>query len=103
MLLSSSATEVPVIFTVISESSAASQRLKQAHVRKRCRKIAKFSRPRNSGMVKGINIPILVDDGAGAFSIGAAAAGAVARVSWSRSSGYMRDGLDGAGDLSLVI
>ena len=24
-------------------------------------------------------------------------------VSWSRHSGYMRDGLDGAGDLSLMI
>ena len=76
--LSSSASGVPDIFIIISESSAESQRLTHAHVRKRCKKVAKFSRSRNSGTVEGINIPIVMD-GAGAFSMGAAAAGAVAR------------------------
>ena len=79
--LSSSASEVPDVFTIILESSAQSHMLTQAHVRKRCMKVARFSRPRNSGTVEGRNIPILAD---GAVSIGAAVAGAVARPPGSR-------------------
>ena len=74
--LSSSASGVPDVFTIISGSRAELHLLKQAHVRKCCKKVTRFSRPRNSGMVEGRNIPILVD---GALSIGAAVAGAVAR------------------------
>ena len=63
--LSSSASGVPDVFTNISESSAESQRLTHAQVRKRCKKVPRFSRPRNSGTVEGINIPILVDGDGG--------------------------------------
>ena len=66
--LSSSARGVPDVFTTVSESSAESQRLTQAHVLNRFKKVSKFLRPLNSGMVDGMNIPILVD-GAGAFSM----------------------------------
>ena len=74
----SSARGVPDVFTTVSESNAESQRLTQAHVLNRFKKVPKFSRPLNSGMVDGMNIPILVD-GTGAFSMSAAVAGAVAR------------------------
>ena len=76
---SSSAHEVPDGFRIISESSAESTLLTQAHVRKRCKKLTRLARPRNSGTVECMNIRILVD-GAGALSMGAAAAGAVART-----------------------
>ena len=64
---SSSAHEVPDSFTIISESSAESTLLTQAHVRKRCKKLTRLARPRNSGTVECMNIRILVD-GAGALS-----------------------------------
>ena len=73
---SSSASGVPDVLTIISESSTESTLLTQAHVRKRCKKVTRFSRPRNSGTVEGMNIPMLVD-GAGALSMSAAAAAAV--------------------------
>ena len=70
--LSNSARGVPEVLTIISESSAESQPLIEAHVWKRCKKVGKFSRPLSSGTVDGINIPILLG-GAAAVSIGAAA------------------------------
>ena len=76
--LSSSARGIPDVFTVTSESSAKSHPVILTHVQKRCKKIARFSRPRNSGAIEGINIPMLAD-GAGAVSMGAAAVGAVAQ------------------------
>ena len=69
--ISSSASGVPDVFTIISESSAESHLLIQSHVRKRCMKVTRLSRPRNSGTVDGRDIPIFVDE---ALSIGAAVA-----------------------------
>ena len=71
--LSNSAREVPEVLTIISESSAESQPLIDAHVRK---KVGKLLRPLSSGTVEGINIPMLLG-GAGSVSMGAV--GAVAR------------------------
>ena len=73
--LSNSARGVPEVLTIISESSAESQPLIEAHVRKRCKKVGKFSRPLSSGTVDGTNIPILLG-GAAAVSIGAVGAAA---------------------------
>ena len=74
--LSNSACGVPEVLTIIAESSAESQPLIDAHVRKRCKKVGKLLRPLSSGTVEGINIPMLLG-GAGAVSMGAV--GAVAR------------------------
>ena len=56
--LSNSARGVPEVLTIISESSAESQPLIEAHVRKRCKKVGKLSRPLSSGTVDGMNIPM---------------------------------------------
>ena len=66
---------VPEVLTIISESSAESQPLIEAHVRKRCKKVGKLSRPLSSGTVDGMNIPMLLG-GAAAVSIGAVGAAA---------------------------
>ena len=81
--LCSSASGVPDVFTIISESSAEPHLATQSHVRKRCMKVTRLSWPRNYGMVEGRNVPILVD---GALSVGAAVAGAVARFPLSTCS-----------------
>ena len=73
--LSNSARGVPEVLTTISESSAESQPLIEAHIRKRCKKVGKLSRPLSSGTVDGMNIPMLLG-GAAAVSIGAVGAAA---------------------------
>ena len=73
--LSNSARGVPEVLTIISESSAESQPLMEAHVRKRCKKVGKLSRPLSSGTVEGMNIPMLLG-GASAVSMGAVGAAA---------------------------
>ena len=66
------------VFTNVSELSGAPQGFRQPDVRIFFKNVPKFSRPLNSGMVDGTNVPILVDQ-ADASSMGAAVAGAVAR------------------------
>ena len=73
--LSNSARGVPEVLTTISESSAESQPLIEAHVWKRCKKVVKSSRPLSSGTVEGMNIPMLLG-GASAVSMGAVGAAA---------------------------
>ena len=73
------ASDVPDVFTAISESRVALHRFGHTQVQNPFKNIPKLSRPLNSAiMVKGMNIPILVD-WADAAPIGAAIAGAAAR------------------------
>ena len=70
---------VPGVFTAIFKSRSKSYRFKHAQVRNLSRKVPRFSRPLNSGIVEGMNIAILVG-WAGAVYMGAAVARAAARL-----------------------
>ena len=110
--LSNSARGVPEVLTIISESSAESQPLIEAHVRKRCKKVGKLSRPLSSGTVEDMNIPMLLS---GADTVSMGAVGAAARplrsmyspsLRWSSSSerssfpGWLRNSLVNSSILS---